>query len=102
MPPFDIITSDVLAWAAHYDGPLFHALLCDPPYHFTSIAKRFGKPGASPAKHGSDGAFARASAGFMGQTWDGGDIAFRPETWAAFMPLLHPGAFGMASAGRRH
>jgi len=98
---FEVVTADVLEWAAAYDGPLFHSLLCDPPYHFVSIAKRFGKPGSAPAQHGHDGAFARASAGFMGQIWDGGDIAFRPETWAAFLPLLHPGAFGMAFASAR-
>lgn len=97
----DITQGDVLAWAATYDGPLFHAMLCDPPYHLTSITDRFGKPGAAPAQHGTDGAFARASRGFMGRDWDGGDVAFRPETWAAFGRLLHPGAFGMAFASTR-
>lgn len=37
----------------------------------------------------------------MGKTWDGGDIAFRPETWAAITEHLHPGAFGMAFASTR-
>ena len=93
--------ADVLHFAGKYDGPPFHALLTDPPYHLTSITKRFGGPDAAPAQHGTDGLFARASRGFMGQTWDGGDIAFRPETWAAFLPHLHPGAFGMAFASSR-
>jgi hypothetical protein len=98
---WNIWAGDVRAWAARYDGPPFHALLCDPPYHLTSITKRFGGDGSVPAKFGKDGAFQRSSAGFMGQQWDGGDLAFRPETWAAFMPHLHPGAFGMAFAGSR-
>ena len=98
MPPYEIITADVLEWAASYTGPLFHALLCDPPYHLTTITKRFGKEGAAPA---TGGVYERSSRGFMGQTWDGGDIAFRPETWAAFLPLLQPGAFCMAFASAR-
>lgn len=39
----------------------------DPPYALVSIGKRFGKPGSAPAKHGKEGLYARASAGFMGQ-----------------------------------
>jgi site-specific DNA-methyltransferase (adenine-specific) len=46
--------------------------VCDPPYHLTSIVKRFGSKGAAPAKIGKTGAYARASRGFMGQQWDGG------------------------------
>lgn len=93
--------SDAVKWANEYDGPLFHALLCDPPYHLTTIVKRFGKEGSAPAKFGTDGVFARSSKGFMGKVWDGGDIAFQPETWYAFMRVLHPGAFGMAFASSR-
>ena len=98
---YDITHGDVLAWAAAYDGPLFHALITDPPYHLTEITKRFGGPNAKPAQYGSDGAFQRTSRGFMNAQWDGGDIAFRPETWAALGRLLHPGAFGMAFASTR-
>lgn len=96
-----IINGDAIKFAKEYEGKVFHAILCDPPYHLTSIVKRFGKKGAAPAKHGKDGAFTRASAGFMGKTWDGGDIAFQPETWEAFKRILHPGAFGMAFGGTR-
>jgi hypothetical protein len=39
----------------------------DPPYHLTSIVKRFGAANAAPAKSGKTGAYARASAGFMGE-----------------------------------
>lgn len=79
----------------------FHALFCDPPYHLTDVVKRFGSPTAAPAQFGSDGAFQRASKGFMGRTWDGGDIAFRAGLWASLGRLLYPGAFGMAFAGSR-
>ena len=96
-----IIKDDVIHFAKNYTGEKFHALLCDPPYHLQSIVKRFGKKDSAPAKFGSDGAFARASKGFMGQEWDGGDIAFRPETWLDFGELLYPGAFGIAFASCR-
>jgi site-specific DNA-methyltransferase (adenine-specific) len=37
----------------------------------------------------------------MGQTWDGGDVAFRPETWAAVATIMRPGAFLVAFGGTR-
>jgi hypothetical protein len=37
----------------------------------------------------------------MGQTWDGGDVAFQPETWAAVFRVLKPGAFLLAFSGTR-
>jgi len=93
--------TNLLDWAQSYNGPKYHALLCDPPYHLTSITERFGKANAVQAQYGTDGAFQRASRGFMGKQWDGGDIAFRPETWAALAEHLYPGAFGMAFASSR-
>lgn len=88
----NLICADVLEWGLNYTGPLFHALLADMPYHLT-IDERFGKEDSAPAK---EGVYARASRGFMGQTWDGGDLAYRVDTWEVFKKLLLPGAFGMA------
>jgi site-specific DNA-methyltransferase (adenine-specific) len=73
----------------------------DPPYHLTSIVKRFGKPNSAECQYGSDGAYARASRGFMGKQWDGGDIAFRPELWAEVLRVLKPGAHLLAFSGTR-
>jgi site-specific DNA-methyltransferase (adenine-specific) len=67
----------------------------------TSITDRFGKEGSAEAQYGKDGAFQRASKGFMGKSWDGGDISFQPETWKALGHLLYPGAFGMTFGGSR-
>lgn len=75
--------------------------VCDPPYHLTSIVKRFGAEGAAPCKEGKTGAYARASKGFMGKTWDGGDIAFRPEVWREVFRVLKPGAHLLAFGGTR-
>lgn len=78
-----------------------HAVVCDPPYHLTSTSDRFGSATAAPAKFGTDGAYARASRGFMGQTWDGGDIAMRPETWGKVLRVMKPGAHLVAFGGSR-
>lgn len=83
----------------------FDAVVTDPPYHLESIVKRFGKSNAAPAQEGGDGGFARASAKFMGKDWDGGDIAFRPDTWSRIARVLKPGghvlAFNHASTYHR-
>jgi DNA modification methylase len=99
---YKIYNQDVMEWAAQYEKAKFHALISDTPYHLQSIVKRFGKKGSAPAKHGTDGVFSRSSKGFMGQTWDGGDIAFRPETWEALGEHLYPGAFGMCFSASRN
>lgn len=83
------------------EGVKVDAVVTDPPYHLTSITERFGKEGSAPAQHGTDGAFARASRGFMGKEWDGGDIAFREETWALCFELLKAGGHLLAFSGSR-
>ncbi len=55
------------------------SVVTDPPYHLTSGGK----------------------AGFMGKEWDGGDVAFRVETWAAAFRLLKPGGHLVAFSGTR-
>ena len=74
----------------------------DPPYHLASIVKRFGKEGSAAAQHGTDGLYARASRGFMGKEWDGGDIAFDPVTWAEVLRVLKPGAHLVAFAAAKN
>jgi DNA modification methylase len=79
----------------------------DPPYHLTSIVKRFGDE--DPKKweaigngHGGGvSPYHRTSKGFMGKQWDGGDIAFRPELWVAVYRVLKPGAHLLAFGGTR-
>ncbi|WP_227271217.1 DNA methyltransferase [Roseobacter weihaiensis] len=83
---------DCLAVLAELPENSFDAIVTDPPYHLASIVKRFGGPNAAAAKEGTDGLFQRSSKGFMGKEWDGGDIAFRPETWAALLRVAKPGA----------
>lgn len=96
-----IVNSDILAWTDTYDGPKFHTILCDPPYHLKDLNERFSAENAAPAQFGTDGAFQRMSRGFMGQTWDGGDIAYRPDTWVRLARHLHPGGFIIAFGSTR-
>ena len=84
------------------DGVQVDSIVTDPPYHLQSIVERFGKEGSAPAQHGTDGAFARASKGFMGKEWDGGDIAFRKETWELALKLLKPGGHLLAFSASRN
>jgi site-specific DNA-methyltransferase (adenine-specific) len=87
------------------------SIVCDPPYHLTSIVKRFGAKDAAPAKpFGSksnmenktwDKPNVRLTRGFMGCMWDGGDIAFRPDVWREALRVLKPGGHLLAFGGTR-
>lgn len=83
------------------EGVVVDSVVTDPPYHLTARTSRFGKEGSAPPKFGKDGAMGRLSKGFMGKTWDGGDIAFRPETWATVGTIMRPGAFLLVFGGTR-
>ena len=90
-------------------GVQVDAVVTDPPYHLQSIVDRFGKTSLSDntktserARARGDG-YARMSAGgFMGQEWDGGDIAFRAETWRLAWELLKPGSHLLAFSASRN
>lgn len=97
---YELLNMDCRAVLANMADDSVDSIVTDPPYHLTSIVKRFG-PGQAPAQFGTDGAFARASRGFMGQTWDGGDIAFDPELWAECLRVLKPGGHLLAFSGSR-
>lgn len=78
------------------------SVVTDPPYALVSIVKRFGKEGSAPAKsEGASGAYKRASAGFMGQSWDTGDVAFDAEFWTDVLRVTKPGAFIVAFSSTR-
>lgn len=71
---------------------LVDAVASDPPYHLASIVARLGQPDSTPIQSGATGVYARSSQGFMGQQWDGGDVAFRPDTWRRVFDVMKPGA----------
>jgi len=90
---------DCLAVLPTLAADSIHACVTDPPYHLTSIVKRFGKNGSAPVR--SNPVYQRSSAGFMGKQWDGGDVAFRMETWDEVYRVLKPGAHLIAFGGTR-
>lgn len=99
-----VIQGDCLAEVGRLGADSVDAIVTDPPYHLSSIVKRFGAPGAKPVKaqEGAAGVFARSSAGFMGAQWDGGDVAFRADTWQAFSRVLKPGGHLLAFGAPRN
>lgn len=89
------------------EGIQVDAIVTDPPYHLTSTLKRFGNINIDDDTKTSqrlrqklDGA-ARLAHGFMNQQWDGGDVAFLPETWATIAGVLRPGGLMLAFGGTR-
>lgn len=94
-----VIHGDCLIELPKLEADSLDSCVCDPPYHLTSIVKRFGGDNAAPAK--GNAAFERSSRGFMNMKWDGGDIAFRPETWVEVLRVLKPGAHLIAMGGTR-
>ncbi len=89
---------DVLAT---FEADSLDACVTDPPYDLTSTSR-----GGSPRKNDPATPYGRtrlgeASGGFMGKTWDGTGVAFQPETWAAVLRVLKPGAHLLAFGGSR-
>lgn len=83
------------------EGASVDAVVTDPPYHLASIVARLGQPDSAPIQSGVTGVYARSSAGFMGQQWDGGDVAFRPDTWRRVFDVMKPGAYLVAFAATK-
>jgi site-specific DNA-methyltransferase (adenine-specific) len=95
-----VIHADSLQHLKTLEDNIFDSCVTDPPYHLQSIVKRFTK--GPEAKHGKDGSFNRLSKGFMGQEWDGGDIAFTKEFWEQVYRVLKPGSVLLAFAATRN
>lgn len=75
------------------------AIVCDPPYHLTTGKK--GGTGEASASLKTPHGRARVTTGFMGMTWDGGDVAQDPAMWAECLRVLKPGGYLLAFSGTR-
>jgi DNA modification methylase len=75
------------------------SVVTDGPYALVSVVKRFGKEGAAPAK--GNEAFMRASKGFMGKTWDNGEVVNDPGFWSEIYRVLKPGGHLLSFGGTR-
>lgn len=100
-PDWTLYHDDCRARLAQMPENSVDSIVTDPPYHLTSVTKRMGADNAAPVQFGKDGAYRRAAAGFMGKRWDGGDVAFQVETWAAAWRVLKPGGYLFAFSGSR-
>lgn len=93
-----------------FDSIQFDSVVTDPPYHLQSIVKRFSRSTADDVYRNAElrktfnqggSPYARQAKGFMGKQWDGGDIAFDPETWRLVYRVMRPGAHLVAFGGTR-
>ena len=91
------------------DGVQVDSVVTDPPYHLQSIVDRFGKASvdddnytSEKVRNGVDSYSRLIRTGFMGKEWDGGDIAFRKETWELALKLLKPGGHLLAFSASRN
>ena len=92
-----LVNSDCIKHLKTLDDNIFDSCVTDPPYHLTSIVKRFA---TSTEPKGP--LYKRLSTGFMGQTWDGGDVAFTTEMWKEVYRTLKPGAYLLAFSAPRN
>lgn len=76
-----------------------HSVVTDPPYHLTQNSRgghaRTNNPAMPHGRHRI------GDKGFMGKVWDGGDVAFRVETWAEALRVLKPGGHLLAFSSTR-
>ena len=98
---YRIVQGDCRVALAETEENSVDAVVTDPPYGLVSIQKRFGKEDSAECQFGTDGAFHRASRGFMGQTWDGTAIEQDPAFWAKVHRVMKPGAHLLAFSGTR-
>ena len=95
-----IVNADCIEHLKTIEDNYFDSAVTDPPYHLTSIAKRFTN--STETKYGKDGSFQRLSKGFVGHEWDGGDIAFTTDLWKEVYRTIKPGAVLLAFAATRN
>lgn len=95
--PFTLHLGDCIGVMRTMADSSVDAIVTDPPYHLTQNARgsHTGEPKTPHAR-------ARiGDRGFMGKTWDGGDIAQRVELWAECLRVLKPGGHLLAFSGTR-
>lgn len=94
-----IIRGGCLEVLAGLKAKSIDACVVDPPYHLTTGKK--GGSGIASLNPNSPAGRARISTGFMGKAWDGGDVAFRVETWREVFRVLKPGGHLLSFGGTR-
>src|ERR1035437_3748732 len=85
---------------AGFEPESIDAIVTDPPYNLTQIGRTL-QVAANLTRKDRGPNQRRMSGGFMGKSWDGDGIAFRPEMWAAAYRVAKPGAYLLAFGGTR-
>jgi DNA modification methylase len=99
-----LLRGDCLEMLPTLEEGSIDSCVTDPPYHLTSIVKRFAKADSGKeayAMNSKVSGYGSLSRGFMGKQWDGGDIAFNPLVWELVFRALKPGAHLLAFSGTR-
>jgi DNA modification methylase len=88
-----VLHGDCLDVLATLPDASVDACVTDPPYH---LGASQGRRSRAP-----EGMYATMRTGFMGKEWDGGGVAFDPDTWRAVLRVLRPGAHMLCFGGTR-
>ncbi len=98
-PTVTVLQGDCLEQMPKLEAGSVDAIVTDPPYHLTTGKKGGRGPASENLNH--PGGRSKITTGFMGKAWDGGDVAFRSETWLEALRVCKPGAFLLAFGGTR-
>lgn len=104
---YKLYNGDCLIELKNIDDNSIDSVVTDPPYHLQSIVSRFKNTSQEDEnKTGEDAksgrtSYARLAKGFMGQEWDGGDIAFKIDVWLECLRVLKPGGHLLSFGGTR-
>ena len=79
------------------------AVVTDPPYALSNIegGMKLTKNGDGTSRTDQRRYKQMQAKGFMGQTWDTGDVAFGTEVWEEALRLTKPGGYLLAFGGTR-
>lgn len=94
-----VFHGDALDVLPSFDADSLDAVITDPPYHLTTAKP--GGSGLASANPNSPAGRSRIGTGFNKTAWDAGDVAHRPQLWAAVLRVLKPGAHVLAFGGTR-
>ena len=98
----DLRGGDCLAILPTIADNSIDSVVTDPPYHLKSIVKRFANAKPENEHFALNKSHSHyMSRGFMGKTWDGGDIAQNPALWSEVLRVLKPGGHCVAFSGTR-
>jgi DNA modification methylase len=105
----NLINDDCIEAMKRMEIASVDSIVTDPPYHLISMVKRLSKTNKDDIDKNftkiipgqKTNPYETISRGFMGQTWDGGDIAFRPDVWVEAYRVLKPGGHLLAFGGTR-